>query len=268
MKENNSPSFEHIQIEFWEKTGIIYFNRENVFNSMNKVMKKEIIKALSFFQKEADIRCLIIRAKGKAFCAGQDLNDRSVSEDNPQGVNLAHTLKTEWNPLVTAMRKCSLPIIGVIEGTVAGAGVSVALACDFLFSLPEVKWVSGFSKINLICDAGSSFSLVRILGYQRAMEFALRNKPFSSEDFYKAGFINGLNESPFEEAKVLASELGQLSPLTLMATKRSFHYALEHNFKDCLDYETACQGHLGSTEDYKEGVMAFKEKRKPCFQGK
>lgn len=244
--------------------GRIHLNRPTVYNALTRDAKLEVIRALRELSKDAKIRAIILSAEGKAFCTGQDLNDRTVKA-GAEAIDLGRTLETEWNPLIMAIRETSVPVLAAVQGVCAGAGLSVALACDLLFSAPGVKFISGFSKLGLCPDAGSSYTLTRLLGYQRTLAFFYFNEALTSEDLEKAGAIYKIGDNVFEIALEHAKKLAELAPKSIELIKKNAQKALDLNFKESLQRETYAQRFLGNSEDYKEGLLAFFEKRTPKF---
>jgi 2-(1,2-epoxy-1,2-dihydrophenyl)acetyl-CoA isomerase len=259
-------SFETIKYEVQAGTALITINRPQVYNALNVQGKLDIISAIREANKNTEVRSIILAAEGKAFCSGQDLNDRTV--DATKGpVDIGHTIETEWNPLIEAIRKSDKLVIAAIQGVCAGAGLSVALACDLKVAAPGVRFISGFSQIGLAPDAGMGFMLVRQMGYTKALEFALLGKPLLSEDMLGYNYINRVAETPLEVAKELATEINKLAPLSVKMVKKNFQHAGEKELGEVLSREKYVQRFLGFSQDYKEGVSAFLEKRKPDFKG-
>lgn len=259
-------TFETIKYEVINGTAVITINRPQVYNALNVQGKLDIIGGIKEANKDASVRSIVLAAEGKAFCSGQDLNDRTV--DATKGpVDIGHTLETEWNPLIEAIRGSDKLVIASIQGVCAGAGLSVALAADMKIAAPGVRFISGFTQIGLAPDAGMSFILVRQIGYTKAIEFALLGKPLLSEDMLGYNLINRIAENPLETAMNLASEINKLAPLSVKMVKKNFQYANEKELGEVLSREKYVQRYLGFSADYKEGVGAFLEKRKPEFKG-
>ena len=257
--------FKFIKYECFEGTALITINRPKVYNALNKDSKDEIQKALNLSEGNKDIGSIIITGEGKAFCTGQDLNDRSVSVKEGETIDLGHTLETEWNPLMKSIKSNSKVVIGAINGVCAGAGLPLAVSCDLIVAKPKIKFISGFSKLGLIPDAGSSFTFTRALGYQKALEFFLLNKPLSSETLLENKLINFIDENPLELSKELAKNINALSLASVKMIKQNLQFSLEETYAKSIEKEVCCQRILGQSENYKEGLKAFFEKREAQF---
>ncbi len=258
--------FEFIKYSVNQQTALITINRPDVYNALNTTSKSEIIQAINLANTDEKVRSIILTAEGKAFCSGQDLNDRSV--DARKGpVDIGHTLETEWNPLIQSIRSSRKIVIAAINGVAAGAGLSIVLACDLKVSLPKVRFISGFTQIGLCPDAGLSFQLVQTMGYTQALSFALLGLPMMSEEMLTRGFITCISDNIMLEAQTLAEKINQLAPLSVEHVKRNFQQAQELSFVQILEIEKKSQQFLGFSQDYKEGVTAFLEKRAPLFKG-
>lgn len=270
-KENQNTkvikmSFEYIKYEVNDGVAQITINRPEVYGALNRDSKLEIIKAVKNAGKDDLVRVIVLTSEGKAFCSGQDLNDRTV--DGSSGpVDLGHTLETEWNPLVDSIRKSEKIVIGAVNGVCAGAGLSVALSCDLIISKPEAKFVSGFSQLGLAPDAGSSYTFVKALGRQKTLEFFLFNMPMKATELEKYGLINKLSDNPVEDAIEMAKTISNMAPLSLAMIKKNLQAASEESFEEVIKKETVTQRFLGNSSDYQEGLKAFFDKRKPEFQG-
>lgn len=258
--------FKFIKYQEENRTAIISLNRPELYNALNADAKMEIIAAIREANKSQNVHSIILTGEGKAFCTGQDLNDRNVQATNG-GVDLGHTLQTEWNPLINAIRDSKKIVIGNINGVCAGAGISVAIACDLLVSKPGVKFVGAFSKLGLAPDAGSTYTFTRALGYQKTMEFFLMGSALTSEELHAANLINKLSDDPMKEAQDFALAINKLSPLSTEMIKKNIKASLDSSFEQSMERETHVQRFLGNSKDYKEGLSAFLEKREPQFTG-
>jgi len=258
--------FNIIKLEINDGTAIINFNRPEVYNALNRAAKLEIIDALKLCGENPDLQSIILTGEGKAFCTGQDLNDRTIQNDNTPN-DLGHTLETEWNPIVNNIRKSKKIIVSAINGVVAGAGLSIAFAADLIISHPKASFISGFSKIGLCPDAGSTYTFTRALGRAKTTEFFLLNTPFSAHDFLECDLINFIDENPLKKAIEIASQINHLAPLSIEAIKENIIQASDATFNESLYFETKTQKRLGRSNDYQEGLKAFFEKRKPSFSG-
>ncbi len=244
----------------------IDLNREKVYNALNRDTKLELIETLNHASESEEVKVIILTAQGKAFCTGQDLNDRTVKADEAK-VNLTVTLQEEWNPLVNAVRANKKIVIGAINGMAVGAGLSIALACDFIYLHPEAYLMSGFSKIGLCPDAGGTFSITKALGRQRTMSFFIENIPIQADEAVKLGLANGSSQNYMQQSLDLAKKVSKMAPLSIKIIKQNVRDALDQSFQYVMERETESQGFLGSSADYQEGLKAFFEKRKPEFRG-
>jgi len=259
-------SYKFITTESIDGTSIISMNRPDVYNALNFDAKMEIISAIREANKDQTISSIILTGKGKAFCTGQDLTDRSI-QAGTTGVDLGHTLETEWMPLINSIRDSKKIVIAAINGVCAGAGVSVALACDLTITMSETKFMGAFSKLGLVPDAGSTYLFTRGIGFHKTMEFFLLGEPLLGQYLHDKGMINKISTEPLKDALTFASNINQLAPKSVELIKKNIKQSLDMNFSESMQMEKAAQRFLGHSNDYKEGLDAFLNKRKPNFKG-
>ena len=262
-----SSGFKFITYDEQNATAVIAMNRPEMYNALNAEAKMEIVQAIREANKNPAIRSIVLTGNGKAFCTGQDLNDRSVQAGTAGGVDLGNTLQTEWNPLVNSIRDSKKIVIAAVNGVCAGAGISVAIACDLIVAKPNTKFVGAFSKLGLAPDAGSTYTFVKAMGHQKTMEFFLLGNPLMSEEMHNCGLINELSEMVLDKALEYASTINKLSPLATQMVKKNIKAAMDSNYSDSMEREMYAQRFLGRSNDYKEGLSAFLEKREPKFTG-
>lgn len=245
----------------------ITLNRPDKFNSITEPMALELQKELRAANSD-DIRCVILNSAGKAFCAGQDLPEVVEREKDPN-YELADTVRTTYNPIITAIREMEKPVVCSVQGTAAGAGANIAFACDIVIASKEAVFVQAFSKIGLIPDSGGTWFLPRIIGLMRTNALYMLDEKLSAEKALEYGLItrvvgaDGLDEAISETAAKLATLPTRGFSLYKQAVNKSF----DHSLKEHLSMEADLQSRAGHTDDYKEGVAAFLEKRKPKYKG-
>ena len=257
-------TYETIQFEPGPITRIT-LNRPDRLNSFTVRMHEEIRDALG---KLGDARVLVLTGAGRGFCAGQDLNDRAVAPG--EIVDLGETVTNYWNPLVRSLATLPQPIIGRINGVAAGAGASLAMACDLVIAARSAKFIQSFAAIGLVPDTGGSWHLTRHLGQARAMGLAMTGEPLPSEQAAEWGLIWKCVEDDALDATTdgLAEKLAAMPLLGLTAIKKLIRTSWDRSFDEELDLQRDEMRRLGFTEDYREGVAAFLEKRTPTFNGR
>ena len=247
----------------------ITLNRPEKLNALNPEMHAQLRAALERATDEAQVRALLITGAGRGFCTGQDLAERDVSA-GAAPIDLSVSLGSHYNPLVRRMRALPKPIVCAVNGVAAGAGANIALACDIVIAARSAAFVQAFAKIGLVPDSGGTYFLPRLVGSARAMGLALLAENLAAEQAAQWGLIWKAveDERLADEAGALARRLAS-GPTRGYGLLKKALYATGTNTLDAqLDLERDLQREAGFTEDYREGVSAFKEKRAPRFNGK
>ena len=239
-------------------------NRPDRLNSFTAQMHAEVRDALASL---GDARVLILTGAGRGFCAGQDLNDRAVAPG--EAVDLGETVERDWNPLVRALAALPQPVIARVNGVAAGAGANIALACDLTVAARSAKFIQSFSTLGLIPDSGGSWHLPRLVGQARALGLALTGEPLPATSAAEWGLIWKCVDDDALDAEVdgLAAKLAALPPLGLAAIKSLIRSSGSRTLDQELDLQRDEMRRLGFTEDYREGVAAFLDKREARFTG-
>lgn len=265
LTDSNRSMFQTLLLKNQDNKSVITLNRPEVYNAFNELMKKELLEALKQIEKEKDVRAVIITGEGKAFCSGQDLKEVM----NLPNRSFKESLNTGYNPIIRTMRNLPKPIICRLNGIAAGAGCSLALACDVIIAAEESAMSEIFINVGLVLDSGSSYFLPRMIGSARAFEIATTGRKISAKEALDFGIINKvvplsqLDAAVDEVANYYANAPTKAIGLIKKMLNKSFHSDLD----TMLDYEAYCQEIAGNSSDNKEGVNAFLEKRKPNFTG-
>lgn len=243
----------------------ITLNRPERLNSFTASMHAELRDALANL---GEARVVVLTGAGRGFCAGQDLNDRAVAPG--EQVDLGETVTRDWNPLVRTLANLPQPVIARVNGVAAGAGANIALACDMVVAVKEAKFIQSFSAIGLIPDSGGSWHLPRLVGQARALGLALTGEPITGEQAAEWGLIWKAVDGEWldQEVDALANKLAALPPLGLAAIKQLIRSTWSRSLDEELDLQAGEMRRLGFTDDYREGVAAFLEKRAPTFTGR
>lgn len=254
--------------EFSDGIARITLNRPGKLNSLTAAMHGELRQAIER-AASGGARVLILTGAGRAFCTGQDLAERLVPPGAPPP-DLGHSLETLYKPLVLALRALPLPVIAAVNGAAAGAGASLAFACDIVLAARSALFIQAFSKLGLGPDCGGSYFLPRLAGSARAMGLLLTADRLGAEQAERWGLIWKCvdDDKLMPEAEALAARFVQGPPLAYAAIKAALHASPHHTLEQQLDLERDTQRMLGRSEDYREGVAAFMEKRAPTFKGK
>ncbi len=246
--------------------GVLTFNRPTVFNSMHHAMRMEILAALDICADNPAIRAVYITGTGKAFCAGEDLQEVT----DPHGPSLTEIISTGYNPMVLKIKQLEKPVVCAVNGVAAGAGANIALAADITVATASATFTQAFSKNGLIPDSGGTWTLPRLVGPQRAAALMMLSDKITATEAAAMGMIwkTFPDESFAVDSLRLAETLAQMPTRALAMTKQALRQSFSNDFTAQLAVEDELQSQAGQTDDYREGVAAFLEKRKPVFKGK
>lgn len=245
--------------------GIVKFNRPDVFNSFNREMALQFISVLKEFSENKEVRAVYISGEGKAFSAGQDLKEVT----DPEGPEISTIVSEHYNPIIRLLREIEKPVVSAVNGVAAGAGANIALAGDIVVAHEHASFIQAFSKIGLIPDSGGTWTLPRLIGFQKASALMMLGDKISAEEAERLGMIYKVySADEFEEQSLaLAKKLATMPTRGLGLTKRALNSSFENTLEAQLGIEDVLQTEASNSYDYKEGVAAFLEKRKPEFKG-
>lgn len=248
-----------------DNIAIITLSRPDKYNAFNREMALGLQERLDECKTSKNIRAVYITGAGKAFSSGQDL-DEVV---NPNGPDVSSILSQHYNPIITKIRKLEKPVVAAVNGVSAGAGANLALCCDIVVASQSSSFIQAFSKIGLIPDSGGTFFLPRLVGWQKASALFLLGEKISAQEAERIGMIYKVfpDETFVAESFKIATTLAQMPTKALGYTKLAMNNSLINNYEDQLHDEEILQERAGKTQDYKEGIQAFLEKRKPVFKG-
>jgi 2-(1,2-epoxy-1,2-dihydrophenyl)acetyl-CoA isomerase len=248
-----------------EGVAVITLNRPEKFNSFNREMALSLQHTLDACAADKTIRCIYLTGNGKAFCAGQDLSE--LMGENAPGFDVI--LRDHYNPIVSRIRSIEKPVIAAVNGVAAGAGANIALCCDVVVASRSATFIQAFSKIGLIPDSGGTFTLPRLIGWQKASALMMLGDKINAEEAAQLGMIyKVLEDLGFADASFkIATTLSRLPTKGLAFIKQALNGSFQNSFDQQLALEDQLQFKAAHTSDYKEGVQAFLEKRTPDFTG-
>ena len=257
---------QHISVRIENNIATITFERAEKFNSFIRSMALDFHSVLDEVAADESVRCIVITGSGKAFCAGQDLQEAT----DPEGPALSKIVSEHYNPAILRIRNIPKPVIAAVNGVAAGAGANIALACDVVVAKVSASFIQAFSKIGLIPDSGGTFTLPRLIGMQRASALMMMGDKVSATDAQNMGMIYKVFADDVYEAEVqkIALQLAQMPTYGLALTKKALNQTFNNTLEAQLELEDVLQTMAGNSEDYKEGTSAFLEKRMPVFKGK
>jgi 2-(1,2-epoxy-1,2-dihydrophenyl)acetyl-CoA isomerase len=247
---------------------VLTLNRPEVLNSFNRRMAVELREAVDAAGSDANIRAVLLTGAGRAFCAGQDLSEATPGAGSEP--DLAEIVRGSYNPVIRSIRKIEKPVVCAVNGVAAGAGANLALACDIVIASSAASFIQSFAKVGLIPDSGGTFFLPRLVGLARASAMTMLGEKISASQALEFGMIYKVCE-PGElagAALAIARALSELPTRALGLTKRGLNESFTNGLDAQLDAEAELQGNAGRTADFREGVAAFLEKRKPNFTGR
>lgn len=254
-----------ILLEIQSGVAFITLNRPDKLNSFNREMALLLQKTLDDCAANNEVRCIYLTGAGKGFCAGQDL----AEVVDPNGPGMQKILSEHYNPIIERIRNINKPVVAAVNGVAAGAGANIAFACDIVVSISSANFIQAFSKIGLIPDSGGTFSLPRLIGMQRASALMMLGDKVTATDALQMGMLYKVfDESLFEiESKKIATTLSQMPTKALGYIKQALNASATNNLTQQLALEDELQQKAASTNDFKEGVNAFLEKRLPVYRG-
>ncbi|MDQ3706809.1 MAG: enoyl-CoA hydratase-related protein [Chloroflexota bacterium] len=244
----------------------ITLNRPDVLNAFNRKMTDELQDAFKKAERDSEVRCIVLTGAGRAFSSGEDLKSRSANGESDFG----STLRQRYNPLVSKMRNIEKPVLGSINGVAAGAGCSIALACDLRIASDKARFMEVFVRVGLVPDSGSSFFLPRLVGLGKALEMAFLGDDMGADEALRTGLVNRVVPSEELESatRELALRLAKSPTKAIGLAKRAINRALTMDLDQVLEYEVYGQEAAGASDDHQEGLAAFLEKRAPNFTGR
>jgi 2-(1,2-epoxy-1,2-dihydrophenyl)acetyl-CoA isomerase len=267
MMRGNSSLSELETVLLRKEKGVawITLNRPMVLNACDISTLKRLQAILKDVGADASIRCVVLTGAGRAFCAGADLQSLSHRGE----ISFAEDLKEGFNPVCSTIFNMEKPVVAMVNGVAAGAGMGIAFASDLRIISEGAKFVEAFARVGLVPDSGATYTMPRLLGLTKAMELAFTGEGIDALEALRLGVVNKVvpPEKLEVETRALAEKLAA-GPKGLGLSKKAIHKALFLDFDSALDYEAEMQELAGASSDHKEGVMAFREKRAPRFTGK
>jgi 2-(1,2-epoxy-1,2-dihydrophenyl)acetyl-CoA isomerase len=254
-----------LRIETADGVATVTLDRADALNALTVPLKEGLVETFRAFASDDAVRAVVLTGAGRAFCAGQDLHERL----QPDALPLADEIRARYNPLIRAMRALPKPIVAAVNGVAAGAGASLAFACDIRIAAEDASFLLAFGRVGLIPDSGATWLLPRLIGGAKAAELALTTDPLSAADAERLGLVARVVPAAdlLQEAVVLARRLAAGAPVALALTKEALEHSWTASFEEQLELEADLQGRAGSTADHAEGIAAFIGRRPPTFRG-
>jgi len=254
-----------LRVEVDGPVATITLDRPEALNALTVPVKVALHEALESFGRDRAVRAVILTGAGRAFCAGQDLAER----EQPHAAPLEVEVRERYNPIIRAIRSMGQPVIAAVNGVAAGAGASLAFACDLRIAAEEARFVLAFGRIGLVPDSGATWFLPRLVGSGKAAELALVGDAVDAAEALRLGLVSRVvpAERLMDEARALAAKIADGPPLAFALTKGAMQRAMTIELDEALEGEAKLQGIAGASADHAEGLAAFREKRPPHFSG-
>lgn len=261
--------YQHLIFEVNQGVAVVSLNRPETLNSFHEAMHKELHAALDAISNNPEIRALLLTGEGRGFCAGQDLADPMVKPADPMP-DLGVAIEQYYNQTIKKLSSLPIPVICAVNGIAAGAGANIPLACDLVIAARSAKFIQAFCKIGLLPDSGGTWSLPRLVGMARAKQLAMLGDVLTAEQAVDWGLIYKVvdDEALRDEALKLAQHLASQPTSGLAKIKQALDASQHNSLDEQLDLELQLQREAGASDDYREGVMAFIEKRPAKFTGR
>jgi 2-(1,2-epoxy-1,2-dihydrophenyl)acetyl-CoA isomerase len=259
-------AYETLLTETTDGVLTITLNRPAVLNALTRQVLGELREVLHAAEGDAAVRCLVLTGAGRGFCSGLDLTAGGQRDEH---LSVAEGVRKNWNVVVKGIRAIEKPVIAALNGVAAGAGMSIALACDIRIASEAAWFMTGFVKIGLIPDSGGTLFLPLLVGYAKAAELAFTSDRVDATEAHRLGLVNHVvpADALMERTYALAARLAALPTRAIGLTKRGFNQAVMPNLDAALDYEADLQEIAAQTDDHREGIAAFREQRKPRYTG-
>jgi 2-(1,2-epoxy-1,2-dihydrophenyl)acetyl-CoA isomerase len=254
-----------LRVEVDGPVATLTLDRPAAMNALTVPVKLALREALESLAVDRSVRVVILTGAGRAFCAGQDLAER----EQPDAAPLEVEVRERYNPVIRALRTMGQPVIAAVNGAAAGAGASLAFACDLRIAAEEARFILAFGRLGLVPDSGASWFLPRLVGPAKAAELALLGDPIDAAEALRLGLVSKVvpGDQLMTEARAMADRLAEAAPLALALTKTALDRAMTIDLDEALEGEAKLQGIAGASADHAEGLAAFREKRSPRFTG-
>jgi 2-(1,2-epoxy-1,2-dihydrophenyl)acetyl-CoA isomerase len=261
---------EPVLYEVGDGVATITLNRPEAMNGLTVATKEALLAAVREAEQDAAVRCVVLAGSGRAFCVGQDLKEHITILQSGDAETLFRTVEEHYNPIVTALATMAKPVVAAVNGVAAGAGASLAFACDFRILAEPAGFNLAFAGIGLSCDTGSSWTLPRMVGRAKALELLYFPRTLGSAESLELGLATKVvpAEELADEVAALAARLAVGPTASYGAIRRSVEHSEGHSFTEALEFEAAMMTLTGSTEDHRRAVESFVKKEKPVFEGR